>query len=347
MPSFTLGRAGGAAPGTRPAGRPPPPEPGGAARGGSSAARQAGQRRALKPAVLARAWLAACPQLFFAKVLRSANEEDVKRVFSQFGGKVYDVNLFRAFQGAPTTKVSTSAALRTTSPSVVLLLHFCGDRGLGVVDAERRRTGSARVLLRAAQGCGLITMGTHEEALAVIEGLDGRYTWEGMDSPMVVKWMDAALQRRRREQHLANMMQGLGPGGGERGGIGAAVAAGRPGRPTPEGARTPRAPGSLARRLSSAPRSVERSQRPSHNILTRAAPRVLCAARSRATRPLALHPVRRRRWPGRHAGSGHREHGPGPHGTADAAGRAGGAQRSGCERAHAVHLPGRLASSAR
>jgi hypothetical protein len=44
------------------------------------------------------------PQLFFAKVLRSASEDDVKGLFCQFG-KVYDVNLFRAFQGAPTTKV--------------------------------------------------------------------------------------------------------------------------------------------------------------------------------------------------------------------------------------------------
>jgi hypothetical protein len=43
-------------------------------------------------------------QLFFAKVLRSATEDEVKVLFTQFGG-VCDVNLFRAFQGAPTTKV--------------------------------------------------------------------------------------------------------------------------------------------------------------------------------------------------------------------------------------------------
>lgn len=43
-------------------------------------------------------------QLFFAKVLRSATEDEVQALFSRFG-KVYDVNLFRAFQGAPTTKV--------------------------------------------------------------------------------------------------------------------------------------------------------------------------------------------------------------------------------------------------
>jgi hypothetical protein len=44
-------------------------------------------------------------QLFFARVLRSAKEEEVRALFSKFG-KVYDVNLFRAFQGAPTTRVS-------------------------------------------------------------------------------------------------------------------------------------------------------------------------------------------------------------------------------------------------
>lgn len=43
-------------------------------------------------------------QIFFAKVLRSATEDEVRALFSGFG-KVYDVNLFRAFQGAPTTKV--------------------------------------------------------------------------------------------------------------------------------------------------------------------------------------------------------------------------------------------------
>jgi hypothetical protein len=37
-------------------------------------------------------------------VLRSATEDEVRVLFSGFG-KVYDVNLFRAFQGAPTTKV--------------------------------------------------------------------------------------------------------------------------------------------------------------------------------------------------------------------------------------------------
>ncbi|GIL43414.1 hypothetical protein Vafri_1188 [Volvox africanus] len=103
-------------------------------------------------------------QLFFAKVLRSATEDEVRRLFGQFG-KVTDVNLFRAFQGAPTTK-----------------------------------------------GCGLVTMGSHNEAVAAIAALDSQYVWDGMETPMVVKWMDMALQRRRREQHLANMRQAMSPG---------------------------------------------------------------------------------------------------------------------------------------
>jgi hypothetical protein len=45
-------------------------------------------------------------QLFFARVLRSVSEEEVKALFAQFG-TVYDVILFRAFQGAPTSRVST------------------------------------------------------------------------------------------------------------------------------------------------------------------------------------------------------------------------------------------------
>jgi hypothetical protein len=52
-------------------------------------------------------------------------------------------------------------------------------------------------------------MSTHEEAVEAIQALDNQHVWEGMDVPMVVKWMDAALQRRRREQHLAAMRQGL------------------------------------------------------------------------------------------------------------------------------------------
>jgi hypothetical protein len=41
--------------------------------------------------------LCSAAQLFFAKVLRSANEEQVWQLFNKFG-RVIEVNLFRAFQ---------------------------------------------------------------------------------------------------------------------------------------------------------------------------------------------------------------------------------------------------------
>jgi RNA recognition motif-containing protein len=119
--------------------------------------------------------------LFFAKIARTANEDDVSALFSRHG-RVDDVNLFRAFQGAPTTK-----------------------------------------------GCGLITMGSHADAEAAIAALDGRYKWAGTEAgapPMVVKWMDGALQRRRREEHLAAMRQGLVPSMSMGGDIGSGAKAG-------------------------------------------------------------------------------------------------------------------------
>lgn len=57
-------------------------------------------------------------------------------------------------------------------------------------------------------------MGSHAEAVAAIAALDSKFVWEGMETPMVVKWMDMALQRRRRELHLANLRQSLATGGG-------------------------------------------------------------------------------------------------------------------------------------
>lgn len=65
------------------------------------------------------------------------------------------------------------------------------------------------------KGCGLVTMGSNDEAAAAIEALDNRHVWDGMEAPMVVKWMDAALQKRRRDEHLAAMRQGLVPSMGE------------------------------------------------------------------------------------------------------------------------------------
>ena len=52
----------------------------------------------------------------------------------------------------------------------------------------------------------------HDDAQAAIESLNSTFVWEGMDGPMVVKWMDTALQQRRREQHLASMRAGVASG---------------------------------------------------------------------------------------------------------------------------------------
>ncbi|KIY91316.1 CUG-BP- and ETR-3-like factor 3-B [Monoraphidium neglectum] len=46
-------------------------------------------------------------------------------------------------------------------------------------------------------------MGSVEEATAAIAALHEQHTWQGMAQPMVVRWMDSALQRRRREDHLS------------------------------------------------------------------------------------------------------------------------------------------------
>lgn len=44
-----------------------------------------------------------------------------------------------------------------------------------------------RAVPNVVQGCGLVTMAAHPEAVAAIEALDGKFVWEGMDCPMVVK----------------------------------------------------------------------------------------------------------------------------------------------------------------
>ena len=51
------------------------------------------------PALLAR------PQLYFAKVPRTAQEEDVRALFAPYG-PVTSVTLFRTFAGAVTSKVT-------------------------------------------------------------------------------------------------------------------------------------------------------------------------------------------------------------------------------------------------
>ncbi|KAK9813350.1 hypothetical protein WJX73_001733 [Symbiochloris irregularis] len=49
------------------------------------------------------------------------------------------------------------------------------------------------------KGCGTVHMTTHDEAAAALAALDNLHKWEGMESPMVVRWMDRELQKRRRE----------------------------------------------------------------------------------------------------------------------------------------------------
>lgn len=65
-----------------------------------------------------------------------------------------------------------------------------------------------------SKGCGLVVMSSPAEARIALESLQGRYIWPGVDSPMVVTWMDVELQRRRREHHMASMRHILttGPG---------------------------------------------------------------------------------------------------------------------------------------
>eukprot|EP00803_Ostreobium_quekettii_P005787 evm.model.scf_971.4 EVM.evm.TU.scf_971.4 scf_971:48875-55971(+) len=106
--------------------------------------------------------------LFFAKVLRTAQEHEVRALFSKYGS-VHDVNMFRQFLNASITK-----------------------------------------------GCGLVTMSTHTEACSAIVALDGRYVWEGMDTAMVVKWMDVKLQKQRKENHQAVKRQRMLPDSGSK-----------------------------------------------------------------------------------------------------------------------------------
>jgi CUG-BP- and ETR3-like factor len=52
-------------------------------------------------------------------------------------------------------------------------------------------------------------MSSHEEAVLAIDSLDSKYLWEGMNSTMVVKWMDQELQKKRREEHMAAVRHGM------------------------------------------------------------------------------------------------------------------------------------------
>jgi hypothetical protein len=58
------------------------------------------------------------PQLFFAKVPRTIGEEEVVELFGRFG-TIAAVNLFRAFLGAPTTKVRKRRARHRLAPGLL------------------------------------------------------------------------------------------------------------------------------------------------------------------------------------------------------------------------------------
>ena len=48
------------------------------------------------------------------------------------------------------------------------------------------------------QGCGMVTMASHEEAERVLEQLDLKHTFDGLEGPMMLKWVDQELQKRRK-----------------------------------------------------------------------------------------------------------------------------------------------------
>ncbi|KAI8465632.1 MAG: hypothetical protein J3K34DRAFT_487277 [Monoraphidium minutum] len=134
--------------------------------------------------------------LFFAKVLRTASEDDVRGLFSRYG-RVFELNIFRAFQGAPTTKGCGLVTLGSAAEALAAIEALDGQYTWDGMDGPMALDG--QYTWDGMDG---------PMALAAIEALDGQYTWDGMDGPMIVKWMDAALQRRRREEHLASMRHG-------------------------------------------------------------------------------------------------------------------------------------------
>jgi hypothetical protein len=60
-------------------------------------------------------------QLFFAKVLRSANEDEVKALFARYG-RVMEVNLFRAFQVGCVLSAAAAAAAAAAIRELLLWL---------------------------------------------------------------------------------------------------------------------------------------------------------------------------------------------------------------------------------
>ncbi len=70
------------------------------------------------------------------------------------------------------------------------------------------QAGSSVRLCVCLQGCGLVTMATHEEAAAALAGLHGKFSWCARDTPMVVTWMDSSLQHQRYDAFKASAKTG-------------------------------------------------------------------------------------------------------------------------------------------
>ncbi len=55
-------------------------------------------------------------------------------------------------------------------------------------------------------------MSTHQEAAAALHGLHGKFAWSIRDPPMVVTWMDTALQDPARQHRAGESALVRGPG---------------------------------------------------------------------------------------------------------------------------------------
>jgi hypothetical protein len=143
------------------------------------------------------------PQVFFARVLRSVEEETVAELFGRFG-TVSQLNLFRAFQvrrrprratepGPPRAPGATRPGLLPglLARALKALRAAAPCRGWGArapwassfappLQSPRGTQGAP-----TSRGCGLATMLTAAEAAAAIEGLHECHVWPGMSQPMV------------------------------------------------------------------------------------------------------------------------------------------------------------------
>jgi hypothetical protein len=50
-------------------------------------------------------------------------------------------------------------------------------------------------------------MASHDEANHAMEELSLKYQWQGMDGPMLLRWVDPELVKRRKDEHSYNGKQ--------------------------------------------------------------------------------------------------------------------------------------------